>query len=223
LLQTEALGTTTPPGLHDFGIERVIPRFAKPGTAASDLGAGSGALAARLRASGWNVRAADINADGFKADVPFLQIDMNDREFATQLGEACFGLVSAVEVLEHMESPISFLRNIGRLLKPEGVAVLTTPNVDSTPARVKFLYTGKVRMMDEVGEPTHISPIFWDLFMRQYLPRAGLKLFDHLLFPARGYQLTRRRFHWALHGLAWFLRGNSLEGDNHVFVLGRER
>src|SRR5713101_3757924 len=75
-----------------------------------------------------------------------------------------------------MESPIGFLRNVGRLLRPEGVAVLTTPNVDNAPARVKFLLTGTVRMMDAKGEPTHISPIFQDLFVRQYLPRAGMDL-----------------------------------------------
>jgi SAM-dependent methyltransferase len=217
------LETTTPAGLHDFLVEQVVKRFLRPGQRAVDLGAGSGALAVRLRALGWNVLAADINAKGYKADVPFLQLDLNQLDFAAPLGEGKFGLVTAVEVIEHVESPIGFLRNVGRLLSPEGIAVLTTPNVDNAPARVKFLVTGTVRMMDAQGEPTHISPIFWDLFVRQYLPRAKVDLVEHYLFPARGYNMTRLRYSWALRALALFLPGDSLHGDNHVLVLRSRR
>ena len=213
------LETTTIAGLHDYVVEEVLRRFASPGQMAIDLGAGSGALAVRLRALGWNTRAADINERGYKADVPFAKVDLNDRGFAAQLGEGTFSLVSAVEVIEHVESPISFLRNVGRLLKPGGVAVITTPNVDNAPARMKFLLTGKVRTMDEHSEPTHISPIFWDLFVRQYLPRAGLKLADHLLYPPRGYKLTRTGYAVAARPLTWFLSGDCLQGDCHVLVL----
>lgn len=99
-----------------------------------------------------------------------------------------------MEVIEHMESPIAFLRNIARLLKPDGVAILTTPNVNNAPARVKFLLTGKLRMMDERGDPTHITPIFWDLLTRQYLPRAGLILLEHRTYPPDGFLVTRPAF-----------------------------
>lgn len=217
------LETTTPAGLHDFVIDQVVQRFLRPGERAVDLGAGSGALAVRLRALGWNVLAADINAKGYKADVPFVELDLNRPDFAAQLGEGTFSLVTAIEVIEHMESPIGFLRNVGRLLRPEGVAVLTTPNVDSAPARVKFLLTGTVRMMDSKSEPTHISPIFQDLFVRQYLPRAGMDLVERNVFPARGYSMTRLRYAWALRAFAWFLPGDCLHGDNHVLVLGPRR
>jgi 2-polyprenyl-3-methyl-5-hydroxy-6-metoxy-1,4-benzoquinol methylase len=125
----------------------------------------------------------------------------------------------AIEVIEHVESPINFLRNIGQLLAPGGVAVITTPNVDCLPARVKFLFGGKIRMMDEYSDPTHISPIFSDLMRRQFLPRAGLKLTKHLLFPPSGYQLTRKSFALPLALAASAFRGDSVLGDNHIFVL----
>ena len=188
---------------------------------AVDLGAGPGALAARLRDLGFDTTAADINPSDYKAEPPFVQIDLNNRDFASLLGVGTYGLVTAVEVLEHMEGPINFLWNVAQLLKPKGVAVITTPNVDSTPARLKFLLTGKIRMMDEHSEPTHISPIFWDLFQRQYLARAGLQLVDHLVYPPHGYRLTRARWALMLRPLAWLLSGGSLEGDNHVFILQR--
>jgi SAM-dependent methyltransferase len=215
------LTTTTNIGLHDFVLSEIQPRYHRPGGLAIDLGAGPGAMAARLRSLGWEVHAADRTAEGLEADVPFTQADFNKPDFASALGGAIFDLVVSVEVIEHVESPIGFLRNVGRLLKPDGVAILTTPNVDSLPARVKFLLRGTIRTMDEASEPTHISPIFWDLLRRQYLPLAGLELVEHRVFPPRGFQLTRPGYAGIFHALAPFFPGNSLWGDNHVFVLRR--
>jgi hypothetical protein len=74
-------------------------------------------------------------------------------------------------------------------------------------------------MMDAVSEPTHISPIFWDLFQRQFLPLAGLRIQEHYLYPANGYIATRPRYTWIMRGLSGFLRGDCKFGDAHVIVL----
>jgi hypothetical protein len=76
--------------------------------------------------------------------------------------------------------------------------------VDSVPARLKLLLTGK---------------IFVDLLRRQFLPRSGLHLRGHLLFPPGGFQLTRRSRPMKL--AAKLLAGDSLVGDDHVFGPGR--
>jgi SAM-dependent methyltransferase len=210
-------------GLHDFLANQVLHRFSPTGGPAVDLGAGSGALAVRLRSLGWNVQAADMDAPKYKANVPFVQLNLDQPDFATQLGEGRFDLVTAVEVIEHVESPIGFLRNVGRLLKSTGLAVLTTPNVDNAPARLKFLLSGVIRMMDQNGDKTHISPIFWDLFRRQYLPRAGLTLVERHVYPPNGYKVTRPQYAWAARALGWLLVGECLEGDNHILVLRAQR
>jgi len=98
------LTTTTPQGLHDFLLGEVFPKHVRSVGNAVDLGAGTGLLASRLLQMGWNVRAADLNVTGFRADLPFTQVDF-----------------TSVEVIEHVENPIGFLRNIGRLLKPGGL------------------------------------------------------------------------------------------------------
>lgn len=213
------LRTTTNSGLHDFVGERVLARYARPGVRAADLGAGPGAMAARLRSLGCNVVAVDRDSKGFEAQVPHISLDFDQTDFASQIGAASFGLVTAIEVIEHVESPIGFLRNIGHLISPGGVAVLTTPNVDSLPARSKFLLKGKIRTMDEHSEPTHISPVFFDLLQRQFLPRAGLRLREHLVFPPNGYQLTRKPIAWAMRFASIAFSGNALLGDNHIFVV----
>ena len=213
------LHTTTNSGLHDFVGERVLARYARSGVRAADLGAGPGAMAARLQSFGCDVVAVDRDANGFEAQLPHISLDFDQADFASALGRASFGLVTAIEVIEHVESPINFLRNVGYLLGPGGVAVLTTPNVDSLPARSKFLLKGKIRTMDEHSEPTHISPVFFDLLQRQFLPRAGLRLREHLVFPPNGYQLTRKPIAWTFRLASLAFSGEALLGDNHIFVL----
>jgi 2-polyprenyl-3-methyl-5-hydroxy-6-metoxy-1,4-benzoquinol methylase len=180
-------------------------------------------VAARLHSFGCDVLAVDRTAEGFEAGLPHVALDFDQNDFASELGPASFDLVTAIEVVEHVESPIGFLRNIGRLLKSGGVAVITTPNVDSLPARAKFLVTGKIRTMDEFSEPTHISPIFWDLFRRQFLTRAGVRLREHLLFPPNGYQLSRKPIAWTFPIIAAAFPGDSILGDNHIMVLETSR
>lgn len=211
--------TTTNAGLHDFVGERILTRYAKPGMRAADLGAGPGAMAARLRTLGCQVTAVDRNANGYEASLPHVSLNFDQPNFAADLGPGSFNVVTAIEVIEHVESPIGFLRNLGRLLAPGGVAVVTTPNVDSLPARIKFMVTGKIRTMDDRGEPTHISPIFLDLLNRQFLSRSGITLREHLLFPPDGYQLSRRPIAEILRVVANFFSGPAILGDNHVFVI----
>lgn len=213
------IGTATPSGLHDFVFNVVGTTLPALGRAL-DLGAGPGAMSERLHSLGFDVLAVDRNASVYQGRPAFQTQDLNDPHFAQAIGPASFDLIVAVEVIEHVESPINFLRNISQLLAPiTGCAVITTPNVDSLPARLRFLFGGKIRTMDEYSDPTHISPIFSDLLRRQFLPQARLKIAAHKVFPPRGYQLTRKPFALPLALLASALPGDSILGDNHIFVL----
>jgi 2-polyprenyl-3-methyl-5-hydroxy-6-metoxy-1,4-benzoquinol methylase len=201
------LPTATPAGLHEF-TAGVIARYARPGA--------MGECAESLRVE---VVAVDRNSQVYQGKHPFVALDFDTPSFADTLGVGAFDLVLAVEVIEHVESPIGFLRNAARLLASKGVAIITTPNVDSLAARLKFLIAGRVRMMDEHSDPTHISPIFADLLLRQFLPRAGLRIKEHLVFPANGHQLTRKPIALSLRLASKMFRGKLITGDHHVLVL----
>ncbi len=211
--------TTTNKGPHDFVGEQVLAHYVRPGLKAADLGSGPGAMAARLHQMGCDVIAADQSANGFAPQLPHQTVNFNQTDFAAKLGEHAFGIVTAIEAIEHVERPIGFLRSVGRMLSPGGVAIITTPNVDSLPARFKFFLAGKIRTMDEFSEPTHISAIFFDVFRRQFLPLAGLRLRQHLLFPPDGFQLSRKTVAWSMRLADRVFSGESIIGDNHIFVL----
>jgi SAM-dependent methyltransferase len=192
-------------------------RYVAPGARALDLGAGSGALAERLRAAGMRVSGADID-NYFEIDADFVQLDFNDPAFEHVLPSE-FDLITSVEVIEHLENPTAFLRSIQRLLKPEGVAILTTPNVENVAARLKFLLRGEVRAMDKHA-PEHITPIYLDLFIRKIVPPSGLTLIEHFEHPKNDYPLTGRRYFVPLFRLlALLMKGSALAGDCHFLVL----
>jgi SAM-dependent methyltransferase len=207
------------PGTHEKVVE-IAQRFTGAGAQALDLGAGSGALAERLQDAGFQITAADIE-NYFELDSEFVQLNFDDPHFDRKLTKQ-FDVITSVEVIEHLESPAAFLRSIQRLLKPEGVVILTTPNIENVPARLKFLRSGEVRAMDK-NAPEHITPIHLDLFIRKIVPCTELKLIEHFVHPEGDFPLTGRRYLVPfLRALAPLMRGTALTGDCHFFVLRRQ-
>lgn len=134
---------------------------------AIDLGAGQGAVSQALKDRGFDVMAADANTAQFRAaGIDCIGLDLNKP---TPFPDGTFDLVMAIEVIEHLEAPRAFLREIFRLLKPGGLAVLTTPNISSVPSRLFFLATGyfdlfiptERRLKDPLSSAGdgHISPL----------------------------------------------------------------
>ncbi len=68
-------------------------------------------MAARLDSFGCDVLAVDRTAEGFEAGLPHVTLYFDQNDFASELGPASFDLIAATDVIEHVESPIGFLRN----------------------------------------------------------------------------------------------------------------
>src|SRR5262249_48608603 len=100
---------------------------------ALDLGAGRGELSTRLSALGYRVVAVERYIPQFEAKVPVVDADLNQP---LPFEDACFDVAMAVEILEHLENPRSFLRELSRVLRPGGTAIVSTPNLTSLLSRV---------------------------------------------------------------------------------------
>lgn len=78
-----------------------------------------------------------------------------------------FDVVCSVEVVEHVQDQFRFCREIVRVLKPGGTAIISTPNILNLNARLRFLHSGFATLFnplslsstDVVHTSGHIHPV----------------------------------------------------------------
>jgi ubiquinone/menaquinone biosynthesis C-methylase UbiE len=103
-----------------------------------------------------------------------------------------FDIVTATEIIEHLENPRSFLRDISRILKPQGICVLSTPNVLSLNSRLRYLFFGFFELFGPLpieGRTIescsgHISPISY-FYLYHAMKESG---FNEISFEIDKYQ-----------------------------------
>lgn len=70
-----------------------------------------------------------------------------------------FDLVIGIEVIEHLEDPFAFLRELHRVAKPGGKVIVTTPNILNINSRLRHFTTGFGLLFNvlpiEVNQPVH--------------------------------------------------------------------
>ena len=132
--QTTFTGERLHDGVGLFGVDlarhRAAYHFARPWAEATrvlDLGCGSGYGAAELAQHSPCVVALDrVPPDGSarRDSACFVRADIG----ALPLVASSFDLVISFQVIEHLDDPSDYLDAIATLLRPTGVALLTTPN-----------------------------------------------------------------------------------------------
>ena len=174
--QYRGLGMRCAPGTHEAAQALLDRHGIRPGSAL-DLAAGSGAFVLRLKDLGVaHVEAVERDVDNFKADgIAVRPLDLNEP-FAAKFDRR-FDLVSAIEIIEHLDSPRQFLREARQLLADDGRLLLSTPNVGNWRGRLKFLRSGDLRGFDEANYrfQRHISPLTLTQ-LRALLTECGLRV-----------------------------------------------
>lgn len=101
-----------------------------PSVVALEVGSGHGALLARLRSRGLDVRGVDTNetfvneARALRRDLPIQHTSGTSLPFADQ----SFDVVLSFDVFEHIADSDAHLAEVRRVLRPGGAYVLQTPN-----------------------------------------------------------------------------------------------
>jgi len=167
------------PGLHDAAFEILIRHISKDCGQLLDLAAGSGAWLARLRDAGYtDLTALEIDRDRYElTDVELLSIDLNTA-FADELDRS-FPVVSAIEIIEHLDCPRYFLRQIHRILPDGGHLLVSTPNLGHWAGRIRFLLSAEHRYfkVSDYHHQRHISPITHDHIQLMF-QEIGFELID---------------------------------------------
>jgi len=102
-----------------------------------DIGCGRGWMLAELQRRGWacvgteaarELAAALERRDGIRVRVA--------TDIRGEFPPASFDVITIWHVLEHMQAPVATLGEVHRLLRPGGMVVVETPNIDSLQSRL---------------------------------------------------------------------------------------
>ena len=168
-------------------INKAIASFTVERGTALEVGPGSGVYLPVLAEAFDTVTAADIeeayleHVKGLGSRYPNLKFIVDDIT-ASQLPKESFDLILCTEVIEHIADSPSALYNLARLLKQDGVLILSTPQRFSPLeicARIAFL-PGIVQIVrliykEPVIESGHIN-LLTEGELKNQLSNAGLRI-----------------------------------------------
>jgi 2-polyprenyl-3-methyl-5-hydroxy-6-metoxy-1,4-benzoquinol methylase len=213
----KGLSARCAPGTHEAVVD-TIARHNVPRGKLLDLAAGTGALLARLQDSGFkDVRAVELDVDSFHLPgVKPLSVDLNTDFSRTFDGQ--FDVVTAVEIIEHLDSPRHFLRQIWQLLSPGGYLMVSTPNIGHWVGRLRFAAQGELRYFREgdYHHQRHISPIN-HTHMRLMLREIGFDLIDYRT-AGSFYGPLKRIVTAPVTGFFRALQGPHTTGDVNIYL-----
>ena len=195
-----------------------------------DVGCGNGRYLRRMNSLGWQCEGVEFNATAVKvcrqAGLNVFHGELKDA----QLADACFDLVTARQLIEHLPDPAGFVAEITRILKPGGRFVLITPNNLSWGKKL----FGKRWFANEV--PRHLvlfNPASLAMLVTQYgyrlvdrqtssSPKMLLNSWDYLV-GNRGRPSRRKKIKRLLARPVAFLAALFNKGDILYMVFEKNR
>jgi 2-polyprenyl-3-methyl-5-hydroxy-6-metoxy-1,4-benzoquinol methylase len=140
-------------------IQKIIRSAGITGTVL-DYGAGTGTLTKWLVSEGGfsEVHAADITPQppSVSGISKWIEIDLNQE---IPSNDEVYDLVVAAEVIEHLENPRFVCREIFRLLRPGGLAIITTPNNEHVRSLLSLIGRGHFAAFTGSNYPAHITAL----------------------------------------------------------------
>lgn len=186
-------------------------------TSILDIGCGTAAWLNRVKVLGFR---RTVGIDYLQPDpvegMDLRQYDINN-DAPDDLGR--FDVVSCIEVIEHIENIGNLLDLIKQTLNQDGVAIITTPNIESLRARIRSLATGKIPSFDSKSDPTHLCPILHDS-LEKMLHRRGLCISQVHQYPVASSRslMFGRPVSMMANALRIALPDN-LYGDNSIYIV----
>lgn len=171
--------------LRESRLQKVVRFIAeeRPGRML-DLGCGAGEFSVRFVAGGWEVFGLELVASqASRATARGLRAVAGEVTAGLPFRPEAFDLVFAGEIIEHLVDTDGFLAEIRRVLRVDGVLVVTTPNLASFENRLRLLLGRYPEWVDyRVGSSGHV---------RAYTPRVlKAQLAEH------GFRVERHVGNW---------------------------
>lgn len=102
-----------------------------------DIGCAFGFFLELARNDGWNVQGIEISEHACKYAKNVLKLPVLNKTLEkADFKQNSFDAVTIFDVIEHLPDPKSMLKGIRKILKPNGLLAITTPNIGSITAKL---------------------------------------------------------------------------------------
>jgi len=109
----------------------------KSGASLLDIGCGEGFFLFNASKAGYATKGVELSQDAAAYARREFGLDVEAKPFEEmQLPENYFDVITMWQVLEHLPYPLAALKEIHRILKPDGLLVISTPDSGGIPAKV---------------------------------------------------------------------------------------
>lgn len=140
-----------------------------------DLGCLKGEFSFELKKKWWNVFGADISSALNEAEKKGIKCIKFDFEKPFPFKNNSFDVVFAGEIIEHIFDTDFFVSELNRILKPNGVLVISTPNTAWIGNRFLLLIGKKPLNLDYFKSGGHIRAYTFELLEKQ-LKKHGFEI-----------------------------------------------
>jgi 2-polyprenyl-3-methyl-5-hydroxy-6-metoxy-1,4-benzoquinol methylase len=115
---------------------RLIQKYAS-GTNLLDIGCAQGFFLFSASKAGYTTKGIEISQDAAEYARMEFGLDVEAKPFEElRFADNHFDVVTLWQVLEHVPYPIMILEEVHRILKPGGLLVVSTPNIEGIPAKI---------------------------------------------------------------------------------------
>ncbi len=151
-----------------------------------DVGCGDGNILDRVKEAFPDANTFGIEPNSKAAALAAKRHEIFEGVFEDYRTDLNFDLIFSSHVVEHVELPINFLKNIRLALKDDGVAIIDTPNIDCLQFEIFSKHWGGLH-----------SPRHWTLFDKKTLgdsaKKAGFNIMEIIEMPINTFWV------WSLH------------------------
>ncbi len=159
---------------------------APAGARVLELSCGDGRILEQLAQTGFEVEGTNYRPDPAASKRIQITDGVDLLELPLPFEANSRDVVLLLDVLEHLPAHAPIVREIGRLLRPGGLLVLSTPNIQSVRSRLRFLLNGFFRIQRAFvpfdlpperafefhNYPVHLPVLLWQLSAYGFDPIA---------------------------------------------------
>ncbi|MEM4202700.1 MAG: class I SAM-dependent methyltransferase [Candidatus Methanomethylicaceae archaeon] len=179
---------------HRYGINRrcraVITRAGLKSGRILDVGCSTGSFLDAMRRRGWETYGVEIHAGAANYAREHLELDVfTGTLIDAHYPDSFFDVVTLWNVLEHLHQPQATLFEIRRILRQEGLLVISLPNPDCIEAKIFGRYWAGL------DAPRHLY-IYSRHTLQQALALAGFALKEVISFSGHHHVLALSLKFW---------------------------